>query len=275
MLKQRILTAAVLLPLFLAGLFYLPNLYWGILMVAGLVVAGAEWGRLAGLAGGACKAYAAALGAVAVALLLLEHGEPPRQSFLQSIPGRILYGLDAMFWVAIVPAWLYLRRTVRSPLLLGMLGVLVLLPFWHALVWLQLTPGRLLAVMGVVWVADTAAYFAGRAFGRHKLAPNISPGKTWEGVLGAVAGVTFYWLLLAAIVPQYAGPMPLGLLLAAILVVVSIYGDLFESWLKRMAGQKDSGNLLPGHGGLLDRIDALTSTLPLAALYFAYPATSL
>jgi len=274
MLKQRILTAAALLLLFLAALFYLPNLYWGILMVAGLTVAGAEWGRLAGLAGAAGKAYAGALGAVALALLLLEQGEPLRQGFLQSIPGRVLYGLDALFWVVIVPAWLYLRRNVRSALLLCTLGVLVLLPFWHALVWLQLTPGRLLAVMGVVWVADTAAYFAGRMFGRRKLAPNISPGKTWEGVAGALVGVTVYWLVLSAIVPQYAGPMPLALLLVAILLVLSIYGDLFESWLKRMAGQKDSGNLLPGHGGLLDRIDALTSTLPIAALYFAYPAAS-
>ena len=128
-----------------------------------------------------------------------------------------------------------------------------------------------LAVMGIVWVADTAAYFAGRAFGRHKLAPHVSPGKTWEGVGGAVLGVTGYWLVLSAIAPAQAGRMPVGLLLPLVLLAVSVYGDLFESWVKRMAGQKDSGTLLPGHGGLLDRIDALTSALPFAALYFAYP----
>jgi phosphatidate cytidylyltransferase len=123
-----------------------------------------------------------------------------------------------------------------------------------------------------VWTADIAAYFAGHAFGRHKLAPLISPGKTWEGVIGALAAVALYWSVITWFVPDFAGQLPAGLLWAAVLTAVSIQGDLFESWMKRLAGVKDSGSLLPGHGGLLDRIDALTSTLPLAALYFAYPA---
>jgi len=272
MLKQRILTAAILLPLFLGALFFLPSLHWGLLMCVGLSLAAWEWGRLAGLPATGARVYGVALGAAALGLLLLERAGTFGPGLLYSSLGRLLYGLDLVFWVAVVPVWLYIRRHVHSPLAMAGVGALVLLPFWHSLVWLQPTPGRLLAVMGVVWVADTAAYFAGRAFGRRKLAPHISPGKTWEGVAGAALGVTAYWLLLAALAPQHAGPMPLGLLLPLLLLPVSIYGDLFESWVKRMAGQKDSGNLLPGHGGLLDRIDALTSTLPLAALYFAYPA---
>jgi phosphatidate cytidylyltransferase len=127
----------------------------------------------------------------------------------------------------------------------------------------------MLAVMALVWVADIAAYFAGRAFGRHKLAPAISPGKTWEGVAGAIAGVLIYGAAVLSYSPL-AGKLPLPTAaLAALLVLltaVSVMGDLFESLLKRQAGIKDSSQLLPGHGGVLDRIDALTSTLPVAAL---------
>ena len=272
MLAQRIVTAAILLALVLAALLLLPNFHWGVLMCAGLALAAAEWGRLAGLPSGAAWGYAGALATAAFALLLVERSGAFGMGLLYAPAGRLLYGLALLFWVIIVPIWLYRRRTVRAPSVMALVGAVVLLPFWHALVWLQPTPGRLLAVMGVVWVADTAAYFAGRAFGRHKLAPHISPGKTWEGVAGAALGVTLYWLLLAALAPAHAGPMPLGLLLPTLLLPVSIYGDLFESWVKRMAGRKDSGTLLPGHGGVLDRVDALTSALPLAALYFAYPA---
>ncbi len=271
MLAQRIITAAILLTLVLAALFFLPNLYWGLLLCAGMVLAGFEWGRLAGLSTRPCWGYGLALGCVCLTLLLLERGGAFGTGLLYSTPGRIGYGVCVAFWIAVVPLWLYTRRQVRVPLVMGAVGALVLLPFWHALVFLQPTPGRLLAVMGIVWVADTAAYFAGRAFGRHKLAPHVSPGKTWEGVGGAVLGVTGYWLVLSAIAPAQAGRMPVGLLLPLVLLAVSVYGDLFESWVKRMAGQKDSGTLLPGHGGLLDRIDALTSALPFAALYFAYP----
>ena len=119
--------------------------------------------------------------------------------------------------------------------------------------------------MAAIWISDTAAYFTGRAFGKHKLAPGISPGKTWEGVAGALVAVFIYALLWNAFAGEKARILLLAPLLLA-LAVLGIVGDLFESLMKRHAGVKDSGNVLPGHGGILDRIDALTSTLPAAAL---------
>ena len=123
-------------------------------------------------------------------------------------------------------------------------------------------------LMVIVWVSDTAAYFCGRRWGQHKLAVAISPGKTWEGVWGAVAGVTVYWLL--ARVFGFLEPAILqglaGFAIFMVLMILGIEGDLFESWIKRVAGVKDSGSAFPGHGGVLDRIDALTSSLPAAAL---------
>jgi phosphatidate cytidylyltransferase len=122
--------------------------------------------------------------------------------------------------------------------------------------------------MFVVWLADTAAYFSGRKFGKHKLAPSISPGKTWEGVLGALALVTIY----VSVIGWSTGLIKSYLMFAVVILIswfwvaLSVMGDLFESAVKRQAGVKDSGTLLPGHGGLLDRIDALTSTLPFVAL---------
>lgn len=271
MLWQRILTAVVLLPLFLAALFLLPNLYWALLLAAFLTVAAREWARLAGFAAAGQAIYALAALILALAIAALDHGAGATQAFVYSAPGKLLYALCAAFWLAIAPAWLYYRWVVRSRPLLAVVGVVVLLPVWHALAWLQLTPERLLVALAVVWIADTAAYFAGRAFGRHKLAPSISPGKTWEGVAGALAAVCSGWVAFALLAPSFRAQLASGLLLAALLTAMSVQGDLFESWMKRQAGRKDSGALLPGHGGLLDRVDALTSTLPLAALYFAYP----
>jgi phosphatidate cytidylyltransferase len=134
----------------------------------------------------------------------------------------------------------------------------------------------LLVVLGVVWIGDTAAYFAGHRFGRNKLAPQISPGKTWEGVIGAFIAVLAYALAASLILqPSANGYDRLAVLLfACVLTAFGIVGDLFESWIKRQAGTKDSGQLLPGHGGVLDRIDSLTAALPFAALYFIQAALS-
>lgn len=272
MLSQRVLTVVLLLPPVLAALFYLPNLYWALLMIAGLAVAAYEWGRLAGLGSRSAALYAAGLCCVAATITLTEGLWSFLRPFVYSLPGRSLYALCATFWLAIAPVWLLRLWEVRSAAPLLCVGAIVLLPFWHALSWLQADPVRLLLVMSVIWISDTAAYFTGRAIGRRKLAPRISPGKTWEGAAGALLAVCGTWLLASEFLPTYIGSMRSGLILVVLLTVIGIEGDLFESWLKRMAGQKDSGQILPGHGGLLDRIDALTSTLPLAALYFAYPA---
>jgi phosphatidate cytidylyltransferase len=125
------------------------------------------------------------------------------------------------------------------------------------------SPWLLLGVMALVWIADTAAYFAGRRFGRRKLAPGISPGKSWEGVAGAGIALVLYASAISAAIVGLR--IPGALILAAALLYFSILGDLFESWMKRLAGVKDSGTILPGHGGILDRIDALTAALPIAA----------
>lgn len=185
----------------------------------------------------------------------------------------ILLTISVVFWLTIVPFWLWRKWTLGGNDFLGyLMGVLVILPTWAAMVFLYTVgPWVLLATMAIVWVADIGAYFTGRAFGRHKLAPTISPGKTWEGVAGALLGVGVYSVCLLVYSPAkntlHWGQLALILLL---LTAVSVVGDLFESLLKRQVGIKDSSGLLPGHGGILDRIDSLTSTLPLAAfvLYF-------
>jgi phosphatidate cytidylyltransferase len=178
---------------------------------------------------------------------------------------RAVFGMAAVFWLLIAPLWL--ARGMRTDREDGLLiaGLMVILP--AALAMTALEPHRLLAVLVLVWVADSAAYFVGRAWGRRKLAPAISPGKTWEGAAGGVAGALVYAIICKRFfddvdwVPYLAA--------AALLAVLSIVGDLFESAAKRRAGVKDSGALLPGHGGILDRIDSATAVLPLAALLLA------
>jgi len=264
MLKQRVITATILAILLLAALFQLPASGWSVL-VGVVVLQGAwEWSKLAKMRGLQTAVYMGTMLLSFVAVLWIYANLLPQQISVLQI---CIYGLSAVFWVMIVPAWFKFGWKPQNLWLLGATGWIVLLPTGMAMLDLRAEiqqPWWLLGVMGMVWMADISAYFAGRKFGKHKLAPGISPGKTWEGVAGALLGVLVYVILvmLASDVTQRY-----SLLLFAIVgVAFSVMGDLFESAIKRQAGVKDSGTLLPGHGGLLDRIDALTSTLPLAAL---------
>ncbi|MBE0621997.1 MAG: phosphatidate cytidylyltransferase [Burkholderiales bacterium] len=272
MLKTRVLTALVLLILFLAALFWLPSRAWAVFSGVLVFPAAWEWGKLIKLRRMACGLYVVLVAAVCASLYVWAQSNA---AIGQNTAQIAVYLVASLFWVVVVPLWLWRSRLPQSRMLAALTGLVVLVPTWLALVELRnLGPALLLLLMSVAWISDTAAYFAGRRFGRHKLAPSISPGKTWEGVAGAVLAVSGYAALWSYAWPQYLLPafksVPFGalgmLLFLWLLTALGIYGDLFESALKRRAGVKDSGVLLPGHGGVLDRIDALTAVLPLAAL---------
>jgi phosphatidate cytidylyltransferase len=259
-LPRRLLTAAVLLGAFLASL--LLDRVWFAGLVAALIGAGAhEWGRLVGLRRGGALAYAVLAGAL---VALLCWALPSGGAFEQA-----LLALGAVFWLFVAPAWLWRGVGVFGGFGLALCGVAVLA--CAGLAAASIPRRELLFVLGLIWIADTAAYFAGNAFGRRKLAPTISPGKTWEGAAGAAAASVIYAMIcgmpgapLAGLAQSAGWGAYVGG--AVLLCGLGILGDLFESALKRRAGAKDSGSLLPGHGGILDRIDSIVSTLPIAAL---------
>lgn len=260
-LLRRVLTAAVLLAVFLAALLLLDRRIFGGLVAAVLILAGHEWARLAGLNARAALFYGTGIGLLGAAAAWAPDPAPGLR--------HALLAAGSAFWLLLVPAWLRLgvARSARLPLAVAGAIALPLAGFAA----LSLPPGQLLLVLGLAWIADTAAYFAGNAFGRRRLAPSISPGKTWEGAAGAV-GATLIYAIICALPGAPLGPYVEGatwayfLAGAGLLCGVSIVGDLFESALKRRAGAKDSGALLPGHGGVLDRIDSLLPTLPIAAM---------
>ena len=259
MLKVRILTVLLLLPLFLAALFLLPPMGWSLLMLGMVLIGAREWSKISAFS--SFQGWVYVLLTLLIGLLLLP--ESSRSANLA------LYGMAFLFWTLLVPLWLRYQWRARQWPIMALIGWVVLIPTWLALVELRaFGPELLLGLLAVVWIADTAAYFSGRKFGRRKLAPAISPGKTWEGVAGAFLGVTLYglaWKMWDGSAVLFSSGLWWGMLLLWLLTLFSILGDLFESWMKRVAGLKDSGRLLPGHGGVLDRIDALTAALPLAA----------
>lgn len=268
MLKSRVITAVILLVLLLAALFLLPLAAWAFLIVVMVMQGTSEWTRLAGLSGRNASIYWALTLLLTLGMLGLDAVTTPAQ---QDYTHLMVYLVAAVLWLMVVPTLLLTGWRIKQPLPLALTGWAVLLPTGLAMLDLRAaepSPWMLLFVMCLVWVADIAAYFAGRRFGKNKLAPEISPGKTWEGVAGAMFGVSAYVMLVWGFSPYFSTRAILGPLLFAAWwwVILAVMGDLFESAIKRQAGVKDSGALLPGHGGLLDRIDALTSTLPLAAL---------
>jgi len=274
MLRTRIITALLLFAVFFSALFYLPILGWVIFATFVAAVAAWEWGALMGLGALPRLALSAALILICTAVATFDPaglGLPAAGSNFSDAAwrlGRWFYLPAAFFWLLVVPLWLRQRWPLPKSALGLAIGLMLILPTWLALVQLRQAGAlALLAIMAAVWVADIAAYAFGRTLGRHKLAPNISPGKTWEGALGGGVAVIVYGFILSPKLPDVLSEhYVLLFLVLALLTAISIAGDLFESLLKRQAGLKDSSNILPGHGGVLDRIDSLTSTLPMVAL---------
>jgi phosphatidate cytidylyltransferase len=270
-LKARVLTAVVLVPLLLAAMLFLPNPAFALVTLVPAALGAHEWARLCRFS--PAWRYISIAGLVLAGLLLVaaQWCAPDAAATAASW----LYLAALLFWSIAAPAWLYFKWPARGRAAMLLTGWLVLLPSWLAFASLQKSPVLLLMILLVVWIADTAAYFAGRRFGRRKLAPAISPGKTWEGVIGAAVAVLAYGVAVGfALQPGASAYDRIGFLVfIAVLTAFGIIGDLFESWVKRQAGAKDSGALLPGHGGVLDRIDSLTAAMPFAALYFSLYAS--
>jgi phosphatidate cytidylyltransferase len=266
MLKSRVITAVILLLLLLLALFALPDGGWAVLVTLLVLQAASEWSHLARFSHRDANIFWGVTLVLLLGLIWFDASHTPDQLVF---PHIAVYFISVLLWLVIVPAWLMAGWKVESPLLMAMVGWAVLIPTGLAMLDLRLDhPWWLLGMMSLVWVADIAAYFTGRKFGKTKLAPNISPGKTWEGVLGAMLGVSTCVVLGWSFSPFsiHIAFLPSLLIASWCWVGLAVIGDLFESAIKRQAGVKDSGALLPGHGGLLDRIDALTSTLPFAAL---------
>jgi len=270
MLKTRVITALVLVALLLPALFFLPQQSWALLVAAFIGVGAWEWGALLGWRSGARIALGFVTALICASVAFLD----PAATGVDGPAGLaapwvlVVYALAAIFWCLVMPFWLSRKWALVGPVGL-LVGAVVLLPTWLAMVQLRtLGPGVLLGIFAVVWMADIAAYFSGKAFGKNKLAPSISPGKTREGAIGAVVGVVIYGLVVRQVFSLDILPLPLWILALIGVTVISIVGDLYESLLKRKAGIKDSSNVLPGHGGVLDRIDSLTSTLPMVALFW-------
>ncbi len=283
MLKQRIITALILAPAAISAIFYLPLMYFSALLVVIMAIGAWEWGPLMGF-----DTKTRRIGFVATTVVLIAaiwSLLAPEDLWLNS--KELHEYAVALLWLAVawwvLSAFLMLsypnssnfwgkHRSVR-----GVFGWLTLVPTWLAFMVIRTNDYQvdtyhgaqlLMFLFLMVWSADVGAYFVGKAFGKNKLMPNVSPGKTFEGFLG---GVVFACILIAVAAYQLnwnSEQTTTVLLVTVLITTVSVLGDLNESMFKRQAGVKDSGSILPGHGGILDRIDSLTATAPVFALCY-------
>ena len=255
--RTRALTAAVLLAAFITALFWLDRSEFAIVVCVVVGIGGYEWARLIKAPRGLAASFATVCGLLGISLA----------QGLWMTPW--VCGIGVAFWLIVAPVFLATGFRLAPVGAAMAVGVVVLIPAGLAMI--ALPPMQLLMILGLIWISDTGAYLAGRACGRRKLAPSISPGKTWEGVAGGAIGCIIYaiiWAIFdAEMLARVQGVIWIPFLAGTlILCALGIVGDLFESGLKRQAGAKDSGKLLPGHGGILDRIDSATATLPAAFL---------
>ncbi|KZY47043.1 MULTISPECIES: phosphatidate cytidylyltransferase [unclassified Oleiphilus] len=263
MLKQRIITALILAPLVLGGVFLLPPEYFS-WFVAAIVILGAwEWANLSGVSASAARVVYALVMAVFLFLLVGS----------MSLPWVLT--LSVAWWAlacVLVMTFPESSSLWKGKIVQLLLGFVVLAPLWKALVFLRSSEYAPLADLNVlwlifyilmlVWAADTGAYFAGRAFGKKKLAPKVSPGKSWAGAWGGLAACLLLSLIASNLLEHNFAMTIQFAVISTITGSISIIGDLTESMFKRQRGIKDSSNLLPGHGGVLDRIDSLVAAIP-------------
>lgn len=265
MLKTRVITALILAPIAIGGIFFLPPLGFALFTGAIIALGAWEWANMAGMSRpGARVGYAVMVAAVLYLLyqphssvlwlaliwwgvcLLLVRSYPQGSTIWSPVPMRAVMGL-----LVLVPAWVGLNQLRNAELHFGNVDNNLLV---------------ILYVFFIVWVADIGAYFAGRAFGKAKLAPRVSPGKSWAGVWGGLAAVSVLAIIVAYLADASIRDGVLLVIASLATGAVSVLGDLLESMLKRFRGIKDSSQLLPGHGGIMDRIDSLTAAIPVFAL---------
>ena len=279
MLKQRVITGFFLAVGFLSALFALPASGFIVLMGVVLAYAAWEWSHLAGLVSSAGRSsyvlFVVALGASLALYLGFETSSLLTENFRSLLLLACVWWAIALLWVQSYPSSSLLWARHWACLLMGLL---VLLPMWLALAGLMTLdngPRLVLSVVLLVALADIGGYFVGRAIGRTKLAPKVSPGKTWEGLLGGQLAIVAVVLGTGLTMDVEIERLGLWLLLAMVTGLASVLGDLLESMLKRQRGVKDSGTILPGHGGVLDRIDGLTAALPVFTLLLSLLYTRL
>ncbi|CAG73948.1 phosphatidate cytidylyltransferase [Pectobacterium atrosepticum SCRI1043] len=272
MLKYRLITAFILIPIVIAALFLLPPLGFTLVTLAVCMLAAWEWGQLAGFASYGQRLWLAILCGFLLALMLLSL---PAYHYSVHIPqisialwSSLVWWGVALFLVLFYPASASFWRHSRTLRLV--FGIMTIVPFFWGMVALRhynyaINPFAgawwLLYVMLLVWGADSGAYMFGKLFGKRKLAPKVSPGKTWEGFLGGLATSALISLLFSLYAPLTVAASTL-LICSIAAALASVLGDLTESMFKREAGIKDSSHLIPGHGGVLDRIDSLTAAVP-------------
>ena len=266
MLKQRIITALFLLPIVIGSILLLPVEFFAIVWAVIMSIAAYEWLKLSGI-----KNKISLL-----AGLVVLNGLFSASFWLNLFP-------DVPFELLILIVWLFVivsftgdpvarlqKCSSASYSAIGItIGALAIFPTWMAMVLLhQHNPWMVLYVFGIVWVADTGAYFSGKAFGKNKLAPAISPGKSWEGVWGALLAIVIYSTVVSMLWLNYDQPW-LFVLISVVAAIASVAGDLLESVFKRAHGVKDSGTILPGHGGVMDRLDSIMAAAPVfTATYY-------
>lgn len=271
MFKQRLITALILAPLMIGGIFFLPIEQFAYFIGFIVTVAAWEWANLSGYTSSAIRLVYAGL----VAATVFATGY-----FMKSHPEihSVILAVGAFWWlIACLLVIQYPKKVAlwQAKPVRALLGFFVLIPMWVGFMTLKSQEHSSLIivyVMLLIWGADTGAYFAGKAFGKSKLAPNVSPGKSWAGFWGGLATTGLIAVVFSLSVNKWLSPMSVDdftllAIITFITAIISVMGDLVESMMKRHRGIKDSSQLLPGHGGVLDRIDSMASAVPVFAFF--------